>query len=663
MQNHLSIGRVLRLFVVSCWCIGAALAILPDIAGAQEDRTDPARQPLRQAIEQADKIPESDYSIESWNAMRMALDDARRKVRDQNTSRAELEQAFTELKKKVSALAKRKVLPDNSPRAGLSASLFATDPAWPVNNVQLMWAVAEPVERVQVSRAVKESGPWEKIYTGAGASFNDYALPEGSYFYRMEAFRGSRKHTSNVARIVTMPMPAGLKTYSNQTANERGLPEEQIKAGDTYYQFRTVREDKAVKLIQRTSKDGENWEDGPVVMDAGSHPDLADCKFEAVNIFYDEVNDQIVFWCHWELSGPHYGHGRALVATAKPGERFKVHHNYNPLGIQVRDMSTFVDDDKQGYLVAASNVPGQGANATLYIFKLNKTYDDVVEIVAKVIEGGYREAPHIVKHDGLYYLFFSQAAGWYPSRGGYISAPSLEGRWSEPRSIGNPATFSSQSGGILHYEKDGERLHVMMGNRWIRGEDTNRNVALPLHLAGGFAFYDYAPTLLHDLSRNILVPLHMGKLLSQDQPARASIPGKPGHEIARAFDGDYNTFFQSDEKKWPFELTTDLGAPCGIRNVQVSWFLHKGSEAFYTYTIEGSLDGKQWTTLVDRANPQDAVISKTYGFTSDVLPEGSPARYVRVTVQRAHLHNNPNNWYPPTVYEIKVFGDAGAEQR
>jgi hypothetical protein len=392
-------------------------------------------------------------------------------------------------------------------------------------------------------------------------------------------------------------------------------------------------------------------------MDQNSDPELADCKFEAENAFYDSIHDQIAYWCHWERSAG-YGSGKALVATAKPGGKFTVHHIYNPMGIQVRDMNVFVDDDHQGYLVAASNMPGQGANATLTIFKMNATYDDAVEAVAKVMESGYREAPCIIKRDGYYYLTFSQAAGWYPSRGGYLSARSLKGPWSEPRSIGNPSTFSSQSGAITEYGAIEPRVPLMLGNRWIRGEGTSSQIGLPIHFVDGFAFADYSPVLLHDSARSVVVPLDMGRLLSQDRPAQCTIPGKSGHEISKAFDGDYFSGFASDEKRWPFEITTDLGGICNVRNVQISWFMAKGSEAFYTYRIEGSADDKNWTVLLDRSDASDNVISKTYGFSSDELPAGAQARYVKVRVEQAHLHNNPTNWYPPTVYQIKVFGEA-----
>ena len=51
----------------------------------------------------------------------------------------------------------------------------------------------------------------------------------------------------------------------------------------------------------------------------------------------------------------------------------------------------------------------------------------------------------------------------------------------------------------------------------------------------------------------------------------------------------------------------------------------------------------------------DETITKTYGFTSDMLK--GKARYVRLNVQNATLQNNPNNnWYTPNVFEVKVFG-------
>jgi hypothetical protein len=654
-KRFAAMGAAAATILFCCLVVGVSLRAAEN---GQNAESEAAKTQLREKIKEAGNFPEQKYSIDSWAKLRTAMNAARLIADKADATVGELQAAYASVQSEIDTLEERKVLPDLSPRIGLSASLFASNQAGPLNNVALMWSTADPGDSFEIHRAPGKSLNFTKIYSGQGASFNDYGLKDGSYSYKLVAYREGKTLTSNVAWITTMALPTSVTEYSNQTG-AGGPLWEPLKVGNTYYRFPSDREGKALKAMWvETSLDGKEWERGAVVMDRSSHPDLDDYKFEAVNFFYDKRHDRIVLWAHWERAAG-YGSGRAIVATAKPGERFTVHHIYNPLGVAVRDMSVFRDDDGQGYLVAASNVAGQGANATLYIFKMNEDYTDVVGITNKVMEGEYREAPHILKTGGYYYLVFSQAAGWYPSRAGYVSAKTLDGRWSGARYIGNTSTFSAQSGGILEYGYREPHTPMMQANRWIRGEGTSGNVVMPLNFAEGFAFADYSPTLLVDPAKSLLIPLHAGTLLSQNQPASSSIPGLKDHEVSKAFDGDYATSFQSDEKKWPFSVTTDLGTACQVRNVQISWHIHKGSEAYYKYTIEGSLDGKEWRVLLDRTDEKDTTVSKTYGFSSDMLPDAPSVRYVRINVQRAVLHNNPNNWYPPILYEVKVYGEKG----
>src|SRR6185437_3784730 len=104
-----------------------------------------------------------------------------------------------------------------------------------------------------------------------------------------------------------------------------------------------------------------------------------------------------------------------------------------------------------------------------------------------------------------------------------------DGRWSDVRYVGNPSTFSAQSGPILEYGQGEQHSVALMGYRWIRGDGTSGNVVLPLECADGFALGDYAPTLLLDPAKGWIIPLDAGTLLSQDQPASASIPGTKDH--------------------------------------------------------------------------------------------------------------------------------------
>ncbi|KJD47417.1 hypothetical protein QD47_00195 [Paenibacillus terrae] len=85
-----------------------------------------------------------------------------------------------------------------------------------------------------------------------------------------------------------------------------------------------------------------------------------------------------------------------------------------------------------------------------------------------------------------------------------------------------------------------------------------------------------------------------------------------------------------------------------ISEVDTSWFMYKGSEAYYKYKIEYSTDGTNYSTI-------DRTSNTTYGFTSDKV--NFQARYVRINLVNAVLFNNPNNWYTPTVHEVRLLGN------
>ena len=90
-----------------------------------------------------------------------------------------------------------------------------------------------------------------------------------------------------------------------------------------------------------------------------------------------------------------------------------------------RDKSIFMDGGK-AYLIAAGNEEGESANRTIYIHQLTSDWEAVdteAGVIAKVFEGGFREAPVVIKDQGIYYMFASQAAGWLPSKTAYIRCP------------------------------------------------------------------------------------------------------------------------------------------------------------------------------------------------------------------------------------------------
>lgn len=551
-----------------------------------------------------------------------------------------------------------------SEEIGLVGNLFCVADSSAADHAALQWATTLPAESYTLYRSTDSESGFVPVYEGSGTSYEDDDMQTGTtYYYQLKVTSKGKESFSSVKQLTPCTLPSGLSTYDNQKGSSLVYETSGYKVGDTYYSY-SLKKHKGkndIYLAETISTDGKRFGSERNVADSSQNSALESCKIESVHIDYIPAKNKVVVWAHWEKPDG-YADGKALVITGTPGGQFTVHHVYNPLGIQVRDMAIFFDDDGAGYLIAAANKEGQGANATMYIFRMNDDYSDVTEVVTTLFEDQYREFPNLIKKDGYYFLFTSQAAGWYPSSGAYSVTTDLYGKWSGLRSIGNTSTFSSQSGWIVNMQ---DKNYLMHAYRWLRASSTSGTTLCPLYFDNGFAFYDYCPYFKYNTSTGDLFPVQQGELLSQDRPASSSLAAKGSNSPAKAFDGSYQTSFTAigDYKKWPFYLQVDLERICELSNIQTSWYICKGSEGYYTYTVEGSLDGQKWTKLLDHTDKSREEVSKTYGFNSDML--SGKARYVRLNVQNATLQNNPNNnWYTPTIYEVKVYGTpVGAAEK
>ncbi|OPJ57370.1 discoidin domain-containing protein [Clostridium oryzae] len=200
-------------------------------------------------------------------------------------------------------------------------------------------------------------------------------------------------------------------------------------------------------------------------------------------------------------------------------------------------------------------------------------------------------------------------------------------------------------------KEDNGSNFVMMANRWMFGwKDATNPISqqrmLPISFSNGFAFFDFYDEVLYNADQDIIIPVQNGKLLSQEKTVTAS---SNTETAAYVNDGDYQTEWIGT-KTWPSTWTVDLNATYNLSNIQISWYMMKGSEAYYKYKLEGSIDGLSYTTLLDKSSAYN-----DYGFTSDRL--SGKARFVRVTLVDAKLQNNTNNWYTPQLYEVKVYGN------
>ncbi|MCE5216447.1 discoidin domain-containing protein, partial [bacterium] len=162
-------------------------------------------------------------------------------------------------------------------------------------------------------------------------------------------------------------------------------------------------------------------------------------------------------------------------------------------------------------------------------------------------------------------------------------------------------------------------------------------------LAGGIIkARSYGQGLLPGRTAEATFPRHLWEL-SRGKPASASSVENEGRAPAAGNDGVTATRWCAAGGSVPQWWQVDLEQPREISACDILWeFDDRG----YCYRIEGSLDGKQWTKLVDReARPQSGETQRHEFATTK-------ARYLRLTVTK--LQEDPLTW--ASLYEFRALG-------
>ncbi len=419
-----------------------------------------------------------------------------------------------------------------------------------------------------------------------------------------------------------------------------------LQVGSTYYWYgedkiHNSANLKAVSIYSST--DLKNWTFQSNALTTTSAPELASSKIERPKVIYNATTGKYVLWGHYE-NGTDYSLARVAVASSSsPTGPFTYHGSFQPNGMQSRDMTLFKDTDGTAYLISSSD-----NNYNLRIYKLTSDYLAIDSEMNMIYEGDHREAPAIVKKDSVYYLITSGASGWYPNQAKYSTATSLNGPWSALQPIGNSSTFYTQASFILTVQGSSATNYIYVGDRWNSSAlGDSRYVWLPLTLSGTTASMDYYEKISIDAATGAVSGVSNGTLISQGKTATAQ-SALGTNPASYANDGNYQTEWVGTSVTWPHWWKVDLGANYTIKTVDLSWWMMNGSEGFYQYKIETSLDNVNWTVALDRTS------NTTYGFTSDSLY--ATARYVRVNMVNADLWNNPGNWYTPRLWEAKIYG-------
>ncbi len=201
-------------------------------------------------------------------------------------------------------------------------------------------------------------------------------------------------------------------------------------------------------------------------------------NIERPKVVYNKKIKKFVMWMHVE-NGVDYSLAACGIAISDtPDGEFVYLGAFNPFGYMSRDCTLFVDDDDTAYFISASR-----DNADLHMYRLTDDYLNVDKLVNKLWQGEYREAPAVVKRDGIYYMFSSYCTGWAPNQCKYATAKEMEGAWSTLNEIGDETTYRTQPAFILTVADTGNIYYF--SDRWNgQNYDDSRYVVLPLTFGG-----------------------------------------------------------------------------------------------------------------------------------------------------------------------------------
>lgn len=563
-----------------------------------------------------------------------------------------------------------------------------------INAVSLSWNKVIGATSFNVYRSNAADGEYIKIAGSADNMYKDSGLEPGTtYYYKLSSVNGGGESKLSIAIAATTSSADDL-IYNNEAikydTDGNVLPsggEGFLQVGDTYYMYSGVStEGQSVNnLGVYSSKDLVHWKyentvfSSETVDENGNHPpELTNgFKNERVKVVYDDKLDKYIMVFHYE-NAVDYSLGMITVSMSdSPTEPFTYIKTYHPDGMEARDGTLYKDVDGSVYYIVTANRAPDGANSKLTMFRFADDYRSAKQVYniygGPDFNGTYagREAPAIVKRDGIYYLITSNAAGWFPSQAMYSTAEAATladttaSSWKGDTPVnpwggkdlgkgflvGNSVAFSSQSTYLMPVTGTHGTSYILMSDRLKSPLEAGGTVWFPVQIDNGKLSFDYSPTIKINTTTGEVANVYEGSLISQGKPAQASNvkPSSDGVDYTAnlANDGDYSTEWSANGSNYPAWWSVDLGQNYNINQVQLSWYLIGGSEGIYNYKIWVSDDGVNYTLALDHSSG-----NAYYGFNSDQLSDVT-GRYVKVEILGCSVW-----WYEPQLYEVKIFGSA-----
>jgi len=362
------------------------------------------------------------------------------------------------------------------------------------------------------------------------------------------------------------------------------------KFGDTYYWYGWYKENQRCYA----SKDLLHWENRGIIYTGSSWTNRMD-------VVYNESTKQYVLVLKY-ASGDACNMGIATSPT--PDGKYNFKGDYKVFGYQIGDMSVWVDDDEKAYFLYVWNSV-EGANSGGIsehgIASMSSDYQRLSENL-HVWHRGSREAPMMMKHNGIYYYLTSLTDYITSSATKYYTAPSPSGPWTDELlpmiTPGNTAdnSWDTQCDYVFTFKGTDDTVHMYCGDRWEKPDPARLGdyAWLPVTFSpNDSVVVNYYQDWEVDPDRGIWRPFDYARNMAMHKTATAS--SEAGDDSACNVT-DSSTWQNYLETKWtsgksdPQWITVDLGTERYINRVILKW----DSAYAKSFKIQVATDTTEW---------------------------------------------------------------------
>jgi hypothetical protein len=327
------------------------------------------------------------------------------------------------------------------------------------------------------------------------------------------------------------------------------------------------------------------------------------------------------------------GEDMGIATSTTPKGPFTMKNDKKVFGYEIGDMSVYKDfDGKCYFLYVWDSIPGanSGGVSQHAIAAMSPDYTSLTKRLW-LWDRGSREAPMMMKHNGIYYYLTSLTAYIDPTLTEYYTAPSPSGPWTDtlipiiaPGDVDN-VSWDTQCDFVFTWKGTKDTMYMYCGDRWKRPRPTRLGdyVWTPITFSPhDSVIVNYYQDWEVDPDAGIWRPIDSTRNLALHKTATASSTNgtnTPTNVL------DNKTWQNYADTKWTSEasdpqwIMVDLGSPMSVNRVILKW----DSAYAKSFKIQVATDTATWKDVFSTTKAGlRCITDETFDITT--------ARYVRM---------------------------------